>query len=123
MKNLISDSLTLPTQSIDGTLGQKLIVYRCYTCYNIDTGGETTPDTIDFFLAFMKISNYSTKDMAIHADSDQAKALQTPSPESPFQVGDSQLEKLILAWVFERILPDLLQNGWAYLLYYSWGFS
>ena len=34
--------------------------YICYTCYNIDTGGETTPDTIAFFPAFMKMRNYST---------------------------------------------------------------
>ena len=68
--------------------------YRCYTCYNIDTGGETTPDTIDFFTGFMKIPNYSTRDMAIQAAEDLAKALQTPRPESPFQVGDAQLKAI-----------------------------
>ena len=66
--------------------------YICYTCYNIDTGGETTPYTIDFFPAFMKMPNYSTRDMAIHADTDLAKSLQIPRPESPFQVGDAQLK-------------------------------
>ena len=36
--------------------------------------------------------NYSTRDMAIHAAVDLAKALQTTRPESPFQVGDAQLK-------------------------------
>ena len=54
--------------------------YRCYTCYNIDTGGETTPDTIAFFPSFMKMPNYSTSDMAVYAASDLAKSLQTPRP-------------------------------------------
>ena len=65
-------------------LGTAVHHYRCYTFYNIDTGGETTPDTIAFFPAFMKIPNYSTRDMAIHAATDLAKSLQTPRPESPF---------------------------------------
>ena len=38
--------------------------------------------------------NYSTRDMAIHAAADLSKALQTPRPESPFQVGDSQLKAI-----------------------------
>ena len=32
--------------------------------------------------------------MAIHAAADLAKALQTPRPESPFQVGDAQLKAI-----------------------------
>ena len=40
------------------------------------------------------MSNYSTRDMAIHADADLAKALQTPRTESPFQVGDAQLKAI-----------------------------
>ena len=38
----------------------------------------------------MKILNFSSIDMAIHDVADLEKALQTPCPESPFQVGDSQ---------------------------------
>ena len=38
--------------------------------------------------------NYSTRDMAIHAAADTAKTLQTPRPESPFQVGDTQLKAI-----------------------------
>ena len=38
--------------------------------------------------------NYSTRDMAIHAAADIAKALQKPRPESPFQVGDTQLKAI-----------------------------
>ena len=38
--------------------------------------------------------NYSTRDMAIHAAVDLAKALQKPRPESPFQVGDAQLKAI-----------------------------
>ena len=32
--------------------------------------------------------------MAIHSTVDIAKALQTPRPESPFQVGDAQLQSI-----------------------------
>ena len=42
----------------------------------------------------MKISNYSSRDMAIHDAADIAKSLQTPSPESAFQVRDSQLKAI-----------------------------
>ena len=42
----------------------------------------------------MKIPNYSTRYMAIHAASDLVKSLQTPSPESFFQVGDTQLKSI-----------------------------
>ena len=75
-------------------LGPAVHHYICYTCYNIDTGGEITPDKISLFLAFMKMPNYSTRDMAIHSASDLAKALQTPRPESHFQVGDAQLKAI-----------------------------
>ena len=64
--------------------------YICYTCSNIDDGEETTPDTIDLVLEFMKMSNYSSRNMAIYAAADLEKALQTPRPESTFQVGDAQ---------------------------------
>ena len=86
--------LTYAPPSVDGWyLGPVVHHYRYYTCYKIDTGGETTPDTITFFPAFMKMPNYSTIDIAIHAAADLAKALQTPRSESPFQVGDTQLKK------------------------------
>ena len=42
----------------------------------------------------MKIPNYSTRDMAIHAAADLENALQTPRPESTFQVGDAQLKEI-----------------------------
>ena len=42
----------------------------------------------------MKIPNNSTRDMAIHVAVDLAKALQTPSPELPFQVGDAQIKSI-----------------------------
>ena len=42
----------------------------------------------------MKTPNYSSTDMAIHAAADLEKALQTPSTESPFQVGDSQFKAI-----------------------------
>ena len=87
--------LTYVPHSVDGWyLGPALHHYRCYTCYTIDTGGETTPDTIAFFPAFMKIPNYSTRYMAIHAAEYLDKSMQTPRPESPFQVGDSQLKAI-----------------------------
>ena len=38
--------------------------------------------------------NYSTRDMATHAAAYIAKALQTPRPESPFQVVDDQLKEI-----------------------------
>ena len=87
--------LTYAPHSVNGWyLGPAVHHYICYTCYNIDTGGETTPDTIDFFLASMKMPNYSTRDMAIHAAADISKALQTPNPESPFQVGGAELKAI-----------------------------
>ena len=82
--------LTYAPHSVDGWyLGPAVHHYRFYTCYNIDTGGKTTPYTIAFFPAFMKIPNYSTRDIAIHAATDLEKALQTPRLESPFQVKDA----------------------------------
>ena len=42
----------------------------------------------------MKMTNYSTIDMVTHAAVDLENALQTPRPESPFQVGDSQLKAI-----------------------------
>ena len=42
----------------------------------------------------MKIPNYSTREMSIHAAADLAKVLQKPNPESPFQVGDTQLKAI-----------------------------
>ena len=42
----------------------------------------------------MKMPNYSKRDLAIHSAADLAKALQTPKPESPFQVGDAQLKAI-----------------------------
>ena len=81
--------LTYAPHSFDGWyLGPAVHHYRFYTCYSIDTGGETTPDTIAFFPAFMKMPNYSTRDMTIHAAADLEKALRTPRPESPFLVGE-----------------------------------
>ena len=50
----------------------------------------------------MKMLNYGTRDMAIYAAADLAKALQTPRPESPFQVGDAQLKVIReLAQIFD----------------------
>ena len=87
--------LTYTPHSVDGWyLGPEVHHYRCYTCYNIDTGEENTPDTIYFFPAFMKMPNYSTRDIALHAAADIAKALQTTRPQSPFQVGDAQLKAI-----------------------------
>ena len=87
--------LTYATHSVYGWyLGPAVYNYICYTWYNIDIGGETTPDTIAFFPEFMKIPNYSSRDIVIHADADLEKALQTPRPESSFQVGDSQLKSI-----------------------------
>ena len=87
--------LTYATHSVDGWyLGPAVHHYICYTCYNIDTGGYTTPYTIAFFPEFMKISNYSSRDTVIHAFLDLAKTLQAPRPELNFQVGDAQLKTM-----------------------------
>ena len=78
--------LTYAPHSVDGWyLIPEVYNYRCYTLYNIDNGGETTPYTIDFFLKFNKIPNYSSRDIAIYAAADIAKYLQTPKIESNFQ--------------------------------------
>ena len=42
----------------------------------------------------MKVPNYSSRYMSIHAAADLSKSLQTPSPESTFQVGSSQLKSV-----------------------------
>ena len=42
----------------------------------------------------MKIPNYSSRDMAIHAAADLTKSLQIPRPESPFQVDESQIKEI-----------------------------
>ena len=50
----------------------------------------------------MKMPNYSTIDMAIHAAVDLSTALQTPRPESSFQVGDTQLKAIsLLSQIFD----------------------
>ena len=73
--------LTYVPHLVDGWyLWTEVRNYRCYTWYNIDTGGETTPYTIALFPEFMKIPNYSSRDMAIHAAADISKDLQTPRP-------------------------------------------
>ena len=87
--------LTYAPHSVDVWYrGPEYYHYICYTCYSIDTEGETTPDKIYFFPAFMKMYNNSSRDMAIHADADLKKSSKTPRPESPFQVGDSQLKAI-----------------------------
>ena len=40
----------------------------------------------------MKIPNFSSRDMIIHAAADLSKSLQTPRLEPPFQVGYYQLK-------------------------------
>ena len=42
----------------------------------------------------MKIPKYSSRDMSIHDYEDLEKSLETPSPESPFKVGNSQLKAI-----------------------------
>ena len=42
----------------------------------------------------MKITNYSTIDMAIHDAEDLSKSLQTSRPEYFFQLGDAQLKSI-----------------------------
>ena len=42
----------------------------------------------------MKMPNFSYRDTAIHAATDLENALQTPRPESPFQMGESQLKAI-----------------------------
>ena len=42
----------------------------------------------------MKIPNYSSRDMTIHANADISKALQPPRLESPFQLGNSQIKAI-----------------------------
>ena len=59
--------LTYAPHLVDGWyLGPAVHHYSCFTCYNIYTGGETTPDTIAFFPAFMKMPNYSTRVSRLH---------------------------------------------------------
>ena len=95
--------LTYSPHSVDGWyIGPAVHHYKFYTCYNIDTGGKTSPDTISFFPASMRMPNYGTGYMAIHAAANIEKFLQTPRPESPFQVVDAQLKAIReLAQIFD----------------------
>ena len=94
MKNLLSYSPTLPTQSMDGTLDQQYMIIYAKPDITLILGGGTKLYTIAFFPVFIRIPNYSSRDMAIHVAADLAKALQKPKPESPFQVGESQLKSI-----------------------------
>ena len=47
----------------------------------------------------MKMPNFSSRYRAIHAAVDLEKALKTPLPASPFQVGDYQLKEI---WELEK---------------------
>ena len=50
----------------------------------------------------MKMPNYSSRDMVIRAAGYLAKSLQTPEPESPFQVLDAKMKEIrILANIFD----------------------
>ena len=79
---------------MDVILDHNSIIEKFYTCNNIDTGGETTPDKIAFLPEFIIISNVSSRYMSIHAAADISKDLQTLRPESPFQEGDSELKTI-----------------------------
>ena len=48
--------------------------------------------TIAFYPVFTITHNLSSIEMLIDATLDLLKAMQTPLPKSPFQVGDSQLK-------------------------------
>ena len=66
---------TYAPHSVNGWyLGPSVHHFIWYTCYNIDTGGETTPDTIAFFPSFMKMSNYSTSDYGLGVCKDFARS-------------------------------------------------
>ena len=52
------------------------------------------PYTLYFFPELMKMPNFSSRYMSIHASADLAKALQTPRPVSPYKVGESQLKEI-----------------------------
>ena len=94
MKNLISDSPTLPTQSMGCTLDHQYIIIDVTPAIILIMEGDTTPDTIAFFQEFMKMPNYSTRDMAIHSTAYLAEAFLKPGPESPFQMGDAQFKAI-----------------------------
>ena len=79
---------------MNGTFDQKSIIIYATPDITLIMGGVTTPDTIYFFPEFMKIPNYSSRDMAIHYAAYLSKSLQTYRLESPFQVGDSQLKAI-----------------------------
>ena len=76
------------------TLDQKWIIIDSRPAITLILGGGTTPYTIAFFPEFIKIPNYSSIDMDIHASADLSKALQILRLELTFQVGDSQLKAI-----------------------------
>ena len=59
--------------------------YRWYTFYNIDTGEDTTPDTVAFFPELTKMANFSSRDMAIHATADMKRPWKNLAQNRPFK--------------------------------------
>ena len=77
---------------MDDNLDQQSILIDATPDITLILKGGNTPDKIDFLPKFMEIPNYSSRDMAVHTAADLEKSLQTLRPETPFQVGDSQLK-------------------------------
>ena len=94
---------------MDSTLDQKSILIDATPAITLTLGGVTTPDTIAFLPEFMKMTNYSSRYMGIHATAYLTTAFRKFSPESYFQVGGSQLKSIReLAKIFdaENIIPN-----------------
>ena len=84
-------------------LGPAMHHYRCYRCYINATGGERTPDTVEFFPHKMEVLNLSSREVVYGAALNLIDAIKHPHPATPLQVGNKQLRALeSLAEIFKN---------------------
>ena len=105
------------TWSVHGTdgwyLGPAPEHYRCYTVYCSKTGRERIIDTVEFFLADIRMSRMSSADNATVAAKELTHALLNPAPAAPFAtIGDDQLVALKqLALIFQQATAQDIQTS------------
>ena len=80
--------------------------YRCYKTIKRDNKQEITTDTIKLYPAYCKMPTMSTAELAINAAQQLTDALSNPSPATPYQVGNEEIQQLKqLSEIFTKSLP------------------
>ena len=75
-------------------LGPAMDHYRCYRCYISATGGERTPETVEFFPQKTEVPNLSSREVIHSSALDLISAIKQPHPSTPLQVGNQTLRAL-----------------------------